>query len=42
LQEANEEEIKREIQERESENPLAYRNNEMIYKITETELKKKS
>jgi len=42
LREATEEEIKSEIQERESENPLAYRNNEMVYKITKTDLKKKS
>jgi len=42
LQEATEEEIKSEIQERESENPLAYRNNEMVYKITDKDLKKKS
>ena len=41
LQEASEEEIKIEIQERESENPLAYRNNEMVYKITDTDLKNK-
>ena len=42
FQEATEEEIKSEIQERESENPLAYRNNGMFYKITDTDLKKKS
>jgi hypothetical protein len=42
LQEATEEEIKSEIQERESENILAYRKNEMVYKITDTDLKKKS
>lgn len=42
MQEATEEEIKSEIQERESENPLAYRNNELAYKITEKDLKKKS
>jgi len=42
LQGTNEEEIKSEIQERESENPLVYRNNEMVYKITDTDLKKTS
>jgi hypothetical protein len=42
LQEATEEEIKCEMQERESENPLAYRNKEMDYKITDMDLKKKS
>jgi len=42
LQEATEEELKSEIQERDSEKPLAYRNKEMVYKITDTDLKKKS
>lgn len=42
LQEATEEEIRSDIQERESENPLAYRNKEMVYKITDKDLKKKS
>lgn len=42
LQEATEEEIRSDIQERESENPLAYRNKEMVYKITNKDLKKKS
>jgi hypothetical protein len=42
LQEATEEEIKSEIQERESENPLAYRYKEMAYKITDMDLKKNS
>lgn len=42
LQEATEEEIRSEIQERESENPSAYRNKEMVYKITDKDLKKKS
>ena len=41
LQEATEEEIKSEIQERESENPSAYRNKEMVYKITDTDLRKR-
>jgi hypothetical protein len=42
LQGKNEEGIKSEIQERESENPLVYRNNEMVYKITDRDLKKTS
>jgi len=42
LHEATEEEIKSEIQERESENPLAYRKNDMAYKISDKDLKKKS
>jgi hypothetical protein len=42
LHEATEEEIKSDIHERESENPLAYRNKEMVYKLTDKDLKKKS
>ena len=42
MQETTEEEIKSEIQGRESEIPLAYRNNERVFKITDTDLKKKS
>jgi hypothetical protein len=35
-------ELKNDLQERESENPLAHRNNEMEYKLTEEDLKKHS
>ncbi|PSN38445.1 hypothetical protein C0J52_24977 [Blattella germanica] len=41
LTEATETELMNDLKERESENPLAYRNNEMEFKLTEDDLKKR-
>ena len=40
LDEANTEEIEKDMAERNSENPLAYTNNKLHYKLTENDLKK--
>jgi hypothetical protein len=40
IREATEEEIKNDLQERESENPLAHRNNKNDFKLTKADLKK--
>ncbi|PNF32539.1 hypothetical protein B7P43_G02459 [Cryptotermes secundus] len=42
IHEATEEELKKDLQERESENPLAHRNNVMEFRLTEEDLKKHS
>jgi hypothetical protein len=42
IHEATEAELKKDLQERDLENPLAYRNNEMEFKLTEEDLKKHS
>lgn len=38
LSEASPEELKEDMEERQSENPLAYRENELVYKLSESEL----